>query len=518
MRERSWHQAGCLPCLTELHVLSVREAGAGGVEALTEAQVPVSDDRVRDDAAGSANGHQHGEALATPELPVGQGGRESGGDRAGRPGGVVTAPAAHAGSDEGVPPAAHTTADEQFLAARGLKDWPHFERQHGAVIARHAGATVRSLAVLTTLQEIHVDLPPPTGDAAVQIEDLVARCERLQIEAHQFLTGRQRRRIMHTIFSIVKQLLAYLDRPGGVGQGLDTRALEHQIAEVQRTFRRAAQWNAQMEYFRGVAWTTTLLTLLIVAGIAGMYSWDWWLSECDALGAATAEYRACEAAMIPSGYLSLFVTTAIATVVGSIVVLLVEARFSDSESIPVPRDERPSRQDDASSTGRILMALGRGLLKLLGLMVIVGSLAGLFATIAFVADAQSIRPLLICLLAGLIGATVSVMWRMSSGNLVVDYETPSSTLRFLGGFRPIVGSVFGVTIYILLAIGLINVSSFAGGAGGGPNLNLYFALAFLAGFSERLAPDMLDEATRRMRVQDQADPAARPGRDDPERA
>jgi len=135
-------------------------------------------------------------------------------------------------------------------------------------------------------------------------------------------------------------------------------------------------------------------------------------------------------------------------------------------------------------------------------------------------DDETGRPLLVCLLAGLVGATVSVMWRMSSGKLMVDYEVPSVTLRFLGGFRPIIGSVSGMVLYILLTIGLINLTGLSAGTGQGTgvNLNLYFAIAFLAGFSERLAPDMLDEAARRFVRHEQDSPPRRHGRDAPDRA
>ena len=91
--------------------------------------------------------------------------------------------------------------------------------------------------------------------------------------------------------------------------------------------------------------------------------------------------------------------------------------------------------------------------------------------------------------AGALGAVVSVLMRMTSGSLQLRYQVGPMYTRLLGVFRPALGAIFGVLMYFLL---------FGGGA-----LSLqppkeytkqfFFTaiLAFIAGFSERFAPDML---------------------------
>jgi hypothetical protein len=84
--------------------------------------------------------------------------------------------------------------------------------------------------------------------------------------------------------------------------------------------------------------------------------------------------------------------------------------------------------------------------------------------------------------AGAIGATVSVLQRMASGKkFSVHYDLGKRTLYMLGSNRPILGVVFGVFTYFVLASGVLGTSP-------PPNTNpLYYygSLAFVAGFSER---------------------------------
>lgn len=97
-------------------------------------------------------------------------------------------------------------------------------------------------------------------------------------------------------------------------------------------------------------------------------------------------------------------------------------------------------------------------------------------------------PLFGSFLAGGVGAVVSVMSRMTSGRMELHYEAGKHLLRLMGGFRPIVGSVLGAAIYILLAGGLLPISGPSD-----PTQGLYFysGIGFVAGFSERWAQDML---------------------------
>jgi hypothetical protein len=98
---------------------------------------------------------------------------------------------------------------------------------------------------------------------------------------------------------------------------------------------------------------------------------------------------------------------------------------------------------------------------------------------------------LLCFSAGAVGALVSVMSRLSSGKVRVDWEFGKDTLRTLGSLRPFVGAVFGLITFLALKSGVIGID-LANKAGS----SYYFVVfAFAAGFSERLAQDMLLSST-----------------------
>lgn len=93
----------------------------------------------------------------------------------------------------------------------------------------------------------------------------------------------------------------------------------------------------------------------------------------------------------------------------------------------------------------------------------------------------------LCFFAGAVGALMSVLSRLSSGKVRVDWEFGKDTLRTLGSLRPFVGAVFGLMVYLALKSGVIGID-LANKAGS----SYYFVVfSFAAGFSERLAQDML---------------------------
>jgi hypothetical protein len=93
---------------------------------------------------------------------------------------------------------------------------------------------------------------------------------------------------------------------------------------------------------------------------------------------------------------------------------------------------------------------------------------------------------LLCFSAGAVGALMSVMARMSSGTVRVDWEFGKDTLRTLGALRPFVGATFGLMTYLALKSGVIGLH-----LNGKGDSYYYIVFAFAAGFSERLAQDML---------------------------
>ena len=91
-------------------------------------------------------------------------------------------------------------------------------------------------------------------------------------------------------------------------------------------------------------------------------------------------------------------------------------------------------------------------------------------------------------LAGALGAMVSVVARMNTNSFAVEYDVGRPTLRRLGAFRPLVGAVFGVVIYFVLASGLMYGDQQADQR----TFAFYAVFAFIAGFSERFVRDTLD--------------------------
>ena len=107
--------------------------------------------------------------------------------------------------------------------------------------------------------------------------------------------------------------------------------------------------------------------------------------------------------------------------------------------------------------------------------------------------------LLVAGLAGSIGATISVMWRITFGrfspsNAIIAFQQgkkASVTLAILGAVRPFIGTVFGIIVYALDRAELLPLKP--PGAGADP-LYFYAAIAFFAGFSERWAQSTLKNA------------------------
>lgn len=118
-------------------------------------------------------------------------------------------------------------------------------------------------------------------------------------------------------------------------------------------------------------------------------------------------------------------------------------------------------------------------------------LGGLFASMALIWGAHfDTEPLLYTSIAAGLGAFVSVLARMTRGQLVLTYESGRTIMRLLGGIRPLLGALFGAAIYVLLASGMLTVTP----PESGNEAYYYLGIAFLAGFSERFAQDMIAKA------------------------
>jgi hypothetical protein len=121
-----------------------------------------------------------------------------------------------------------------------------------------------------------------------------------------------------------------------------------------------------------------------------------------------------------------------------------------------------------------------GLILLLVGLVVIGLIAG----------ARLLHePLLATALAGGAGAVVSVMMRMTRDQLSLNYESGLPTIRLLGVIRPLLGALFGGGLYLLLAGELITIT--AAPKDSTKLIYFYTGIAFLAGFSERWAQDVV---------------------------
>jgi hypothetical protein len=74
-----------------------------------------------------------------------------------------------------------------------------------------------------------------------------------------------------------------------------------------------------------------------------------------------------------------------------------------------------------------------------------------------------------------------------SNSLAIDYQVGRPLITCAGLFRPVVGAILGLAVYILINADLLPLKV----PTGFQSHFFYAAVAFLAGFSERLAQDAL---------------------------
>jgi hypothetical protein len=96
------------------------------------------------------------------------------------------------------------------------------------------------------------------------------------------------------------------------------------------------------------------------------------------------------------------------------------------------------------------------------------------------------------LIAGSLGAIVSVVTRMSADKFQLRHEVGRSYIRGVAAFRPFIGSVFGLVVYLALTGGVIEQISIP--EGDEASFAFYLVLAFAAGFSERLVKEVIRAA------------------------
>jgi hypothetical protein len=127
---------------------------------------------------------------------------------------------------------------------------------------------------------------------------------------------------------------------------------------------------------------------------------------------------------------------------------------------------------------------------LLGMLSFLVLAAGITAIVAASTGTLD-TPAMLSVLGGATGAVVSVLSRMSSGNLRLSPESGRKTIRALGFMRPVIGATFGAVVYLFLDGGIVDVLA---PPTTGSHLAFYAGLGFLSGFSERFAQDVIEQA------------------------
>jgi hypothetical protein len=118
------------------------------------------------------------------------------------------------------------------------------------------------------------------------------------------------------------------------------------------------------------------------------------------------------------------------------------------------------------------------------------SVTGLLGIAAAIWLAIEPNTAIAAVMAGALGAVVSVIQRINTGTFTCDYDVGRPYAVFLGGLRPVIGGAFGLMIYFAFRGGLLHLP-IAGGESAYHQQVTLVVLSFLAGFSERWAQDTL---------------------------
>ncbi len=146
--------------------------------------------------------------------------------------------------------------------------------------------------------------------------------------------------------------------------------------------------------------------------------------------------------------------------------------------------------------------VGAGLLMVACLITLAVALAyGALTWSGIAIPATTYASLIAAVIAGALGSSTSVMWRMSTGDFVSDYEAGREHLVMIGKFRPFIGAIFGLAIYFAIEANLVSFGN------DNPDFYLLTFIAFVSGFSERFAPDVFEGVEGKVRIERANDPA-----------
>jgi len=129
---------------------------------------------------------------------------------------------------------------------------------------------------------------------------------------------------------------------------------------------------------------------------------------------------------------------------------------------------------------------------LLGLLAVT-ALAPVLAYVLSYVSVPDVDPTLFvgCLVAGSLGAVMSVLIRLGGDTLDVDHQFGRDYLTSLAALRPLIGAVFAVLLYFAFKGNLVQQVDVSGHGG---QFAFFVTSAFAVGFSERFAKQIVRTA------------------------
>ena len=331
--------------------------------------------------------------------------------------------------------------------ARLNKLWNRFQQHNGEIVVHHFGRRGLSGAALTVSRrarlgwihrsgrpQLHIVLDLATAGPAAE---LVSRCERVRVKADQLLSGSERIHVTRVVYDRVCQLMRIVD------------------ASLSNRLKSESMYDAAFPSpFPGMSEDERK-------------SYEDERARREKEHARWARIQKAEDARLLKEW----------TERVDHALKVAEAEVIQTEGLC-----------DRAVRRVALMAYFVGMLAGVGVFTLLGVTAGVFLSKTSIQGFQ-LQAFLTAFIAGAVGAIVSVMSRMSSGQSTLEYETGRGYLRVLGAFRPLIGAIFGVALYFAIASALLPAKVPMPGS---DSRFFFFAIiAFLAGFSERWAQDML---------------------------
>jgi hypothetical protein len=118
-----------------------------------------------------------------------------------------------------------------------------------------------------------------------------------------------------------------------------------------------------------------------------------------------------------------------------------------------------------------------------------------------------------CVIAGALGALISVVTRMSADKFHVRHEVGRGYVQRVAAFRPFIGGIFGVLVYLALAGDVVTGFTVPPVTNEPKRFAFFLVFAFAAGFSERMVKEVLrstsGDGERKQAADDTTSPAPR---------